>query len=241
MLELHWGIEDDDNPFAIDTDGLWRRAVPASVGGAEALALAPEDLLLHLALHTAYNHGWLQFQGGLRPLCDIAACLRRFGDQLQWDVLIQRAHAWRIHRSVWLTLMLVRDLLRVGVPPAALDRLAPSDADPALVHAATDLVLGRHYHDVLVQLPVLGRSWLTKRWHRLPRPTHWRVHAFPRCDALEKAYPSLGSSALRPLRYAAHWAALLNDVAHLSFGRETRSLVARERSRVRMLRWLERP
>src|SRR5262249_50520385 len=176
-----------------------------------------------------------------RPRCVIAACRRGFGDQLQWDVLIERAHAWRIHPSVWLTLMLVRDLLSVGVPPAALDRLAPPGADAALVDAATDLVLGRHYHDVVAQLPVLGRSWLSKRWHRLPRRTHWRVHAFPRCDALENAYPSLGSSALRPLRYAAHWAALLNDVAQLSFGREARSLVARERSRVRMLRWLERP
>jgi hypothetical protein len=238
-LELHWAIEDDDSPFAIDSEGLWRRAVPASIGGVKALALSPEDLLLHLALHTAYDHGWLQFQGGLRPLCDIAACLHHFEDQMQWDVLIERAHVWRVHPSVWLTLMLVRDLLHVDIPPAALDMLAPPGADPALVDTAINLVLDSHYRDVFVQLPVLARSWLNKRWHRLPRLTRWRLLAFPRGHSLVKIYPSLGSRALLPLRYAAHWRDLLNEVTRLPFGRDARSLVARERSRVRMLRWLE--
>jgi hypothetical protein len=239
MLELHWGIEDDDCPFAIDSDGLWQRAVPVSVGGAPARALAPEDLLLHLALHAAYGHGWLQFESGLRPLVDISACLRHFGDRLDWNVLVERAFAWRVHPSVWLTLTLVRDLLHASVPTLALDRLAPTGADRARVDAAAELVLGHHYRDLAAQLPVLARSWLTKRWHRLPRAAHWRSHALPRAEVLARAYPSLSSAPLQPLRYAAYWTDLLSDVARLLLRREVRTIGARERSRVRLIHWLE--
>jgi hypothetical protein len=239
-VELHWAIEDDDSPFAIDGEGLWQRAVPARVGGAPALALAPEDLLLHLALHTAYGHGWMQFDSGLRPLADIAACLRHFADRLDWATLTERAHAWRVHPSVWLTLILVRELFHARVPDAALDRLAPPHAHRALVDAAADLVLGHHYRDLAAQLPVLSRSWLTKRWHRLPRAAHWLAHALPDPAALAKAYPAM-QPPFGALRYAAHWADLLGDVARLSFAREARALAARERGRTRLLQWLERP
>ncbi|HXD06600.1 MAG TPA: nucleotidyltransferase family protein [Burkholderiaceae bacterium] len=239
-VELHWAIEDEDSPFTIDGDGLWRRAAPALVGGAPTLALAPEDLLLHLALHCAYGHGWMQFESGLRPLADIAACLRKFGDQIDWWVVTERAHAWRVHPSVWLTLTLVRDLLHVGAPDAALDRLAPPHADRALVDAAVDLLLGHHYRDLAAQLPVLSRSWLTKRWHRLPRAAHWRAHALPDATALSNAYPSARRAPLAALRFAAHWVDLLSDVVRMSIRREARALAAREHRRARLLQWLER-
>ncbi len=239
QVELHWAIEDDTSPFVIDDDGLWQRAVRCEVGGAPALALSAEDLLLHLCLHAAYGHGWLQFESGLRPLCDIAACLRRFEGRIDWPVLVARARAWRVHTSAWLTLTLLRDLLRAGVPQHVLDGLVPRPVDRALVDTATRLVLGHHYRELVDHLPVLGRSWLTKYWHRLPPPARWRAHALPGPDALATAYPSFRSGALRPLRYAAHWADLLNDVARLSFGRRGRVLVAQERSRMQVLRWLE--
>jgi hypothetical protein len=238
-LELHWAIEDDASPFSIDGEGLWQRAVPARINGAPTWALSPEDLLLHLCVHAAYGHGWRQFDTGLRPLCDIAACLRRFGDRIDWGVLADRARAWHIHPSVELTLVLVRDLLGAAVPPWVLDRLAPPRIERAVVDAATALVLAQHYGDLARHLPVLGRSWLTKRWHRLPAGARWRAHALPSGEALARVYPSLDARMLRPLRYAAHWADLLNDVARVSFGRRGRSLVAQERRRMTVLRWLE--
>jgi hypothetical protein len=241
QVELHWAIEDDDSPFAIDSDGLWRRAVRAEIGGAPALALSPEDLLLHLALHAAYGHGWLQFESGLRPLADIVACLKHFGAGLDWDIVVDRARAWGVHPSVWVTLVLVRDLLHADTPPQVLARLAPPRADQALVDTATDLVLGHHYRDLAAHLPTLGRSWLTKRWHRLPRAVHWRAHVLPSAETLGKAYPSLRLATLQPLRYAMHCVELLADIARLSFDGQARSLIRLERDRMRVLRWLEHP
>src|SRR5262249_7482159 len=141
MLELHWAIEDDDSPFAIDGEGLWQRAVPARIGGAATQALAPEDLLLPLALHAAYGHGWLQFESGPRRLVDIAACLRHFDGRLDWDVLATRARAWRVHPSAWLALTVAGELLQAQVPAEALERLAPPQAGRAQVDTAIELVL----------------------------------------------------------------------------------------------------
>lgn len=238
-LELHWAIEDDDSPFAIDADGLWHRTMRMDLGGAMARVLSPEDLLLHLALHAAYGHGWLQFDNGLRPLCDVVACLHHFDGEFDWAAAVERARAWRIHPSVWLTLTLAQRLLHAPVPPCALAALAPAHTDESLVETAEALLLGSHYRDLAAHLPTLGRAWLTKRWHRLSRARHWRAHALPRRESLASAYPRLSASALQPLRYAAHWGDLLNDVARLSFGPRGRQLLAQERSRRTLLWWLE--
>ena len=71
-LEIHWHIDRSSHPFTIDLDGMWERALPAIIAEVEALVLSPEDLLLHLCLHTCKH----KLTGGLRPFCDIAETIR---------------------------------------------------------------------------------------------------------------------------------------------------------------------
>ena len=71
MVELHCAITYADSPFTIDMDGVWERARPVRMEAVEALAMHPEDLLLHLCLHLAYQHGFDAMS--LRALGDIAA------------------------------------------------------------------------------------------------------------------------------------------------------------------------
>lgn len=56
MVEVHWTLLKEDEPFTIDADSLWERAVPARIANLDALALSVEDLVLHLCLHLAYQH-----------------------------------------------------------------------------------------------------------------------------------------------------------------------------------------
>ncbi len=56
MVEVHWTLLKEDEPFTIDADALWERAVPARIANLDALALLLEDLVLHLCLHLAYQH-----------------------------------------------------------------------------------------------------------------------------------------------------------------------------------------
>jgi hypothetical protein len=240
-IELHWSIEDDGAPFRIDEEGLWSRAVGVRVAGAQALALAPEDLLLHLCMHAAYGHGWLQFDGGLRPLCDIAFTVRALGSDIDWDTLAARAADWGVQPCAWLALGLAQELLAAPVPPSTLARMAPPQGGPRMHGVARDLAFGRHYEALRRQLPVLGRAWLDKRWHRLSRAHRWRVHLWPPAAALARAYPSITGSASAPLRYAAHWAELAAEGVRVSLVGNVHRLAARERQRQALLHWMERP
>ena len=136
-LEMHWHIDRPSRPFAIDLEGLWERAVPARIAGVETWMLAPEDLLLHLCLH-ACKHG---LTGSLRPLCDIAATIQRYGPTLDWEQLQTRAAHWRVTPYVYLPLHLARDLVGAAVPEACLMALKPEHFEPRLLNWATAALL----------------------------------------------------------------------------------------------------
>ncbi len=239
MLEIHWAIEDDGSPFDIDIDGLWRRASEMRLAGVPTLALAPEDLLLHLCLHASYSHGWLQFSGGLRPLCDIALTVRHYAGRFDWEAFVHRADTWRVRNCVWLTLVLTRDLLRAAIPGDILDRLAPATLDAGWVETAKCLTLGAHYTELSATLPALGRNLLTRQWRRLPRATRWRRQLLPERGTLAAAYPSLGAGPLTPLRYVAHWVDFTSDCVRAFFAPHARALLEQERSRLALIGWLE--
>lgn len=132
-FEVHWSLCRLNQSYSIDTGELWGRAAPVSMAGVAFFGLAPEDLLLHLCLHTSYQH---EFIFGLRPSCDIAAVIERFGDGLDWEAVCERAQRWRWQRGVWLALRLAVELVGAAVPPAVLARLQPADADDRLVAVA---------------------------------------------------------------------------------------------------------
>ena len=236
-VEVHWNIEDDESPFAIDVDGLWARAHPARIAGVSVLALSPEDLLLHLCLHTSYNHGWLQFEAGLRPLVDIGATLWHFGNRIDWDVFGRRAVEWKVQRCAWLTLKLADYLLAATAPDEIMSALVPEGVNRTVVDAAVMLILGNYYADLTRALPALGRRWLIKRRQNLSKQAWLRRALWPGPEALRAAYPSLRG---RPrLRYPFHWIDLTRDALRVSFGREGRRLSSCERTRMTLAGWLE--
>lgn len=70
----------------IDSDGLWKRAVPTRVGGIEALRLSTEDKPPNLCLHTALYHGLAHARGN----DDILNVLRQ-RDNVDWAEFTKRA------------------------------------------------------------------------------------------------------------------------------------------------------
>lgn len=70
VLELHFSLTSCPGLFTVDHQAAWSRRVP--VASTSMFRLADEDLLLHLALHTAFQHGFVageyhyrDFQQGL--------------------------------------------------------------------------------------------------------------------------------------------------------------------------------
>jgi hypothetical protein len=134
-FEIHWHIERPGSPFVIPIDDLWSRARPIRIEGVATLALAPEDLLIHLSLHASYHHRYAR--APFKALLDVAAVIARFGDEIDWAALCANANAWGAGRFVFTTLELARAVLKVPVSPrviAALHR-EPGDAEMVAVAA----------------------------------------------------------------------------------------------------------
>jgi hypothetical protein len=133
IVELHWGILEEDAPFAIDVDGLWQRAIPARIADSDVLALDLEDLILHLCIHLTYQH---RLGGGVKYLYDIAEVLRRFEGQIEWQQLAVTAKEWGAERVIWLTLRLLQETTVTEVPPEVLQQLLPVTPAPGIVEEA---------------------------------------------------------------------------------------------------------
>ena len=149
-VEVHWNITPPNVPVAIDMDGIWARARDTRIAGARAMAMAPDDLLLHLSVHAALQH---RFRMRLRHLCDIAVTLTRFRDSIDWDRLAAVANASGASRFVYCTLRVAESVLGAPVPPSGVDRLVREATDEAIVPIVREYFLAAS-----LELPLAYRA-----------------------------------------------------------------------------------
>ncbi len=140
LVEVHWTLLEENEPFTIDAKTLWERAMPATIAEVDALALCVEDLILHLCLHLTYQH-YLQL--GLRSLLDVALVIHKFREEIDWQKLVQIAKSWGSERVTALTLKLVETLLNVPTPAEIYSALVPEGFDSELLENARALLLNR--------------------------------------------------------------------------------------------------
>jgi hypothetical protein len=136
MIELHWRISFEEDPFDFDIDGIWKRTIPAKIAGEEGLALSIEDLILHLCFHTAYHHVLLL---GLRNLYDIREVIQHHQDHIDWSELIHLASEAGAERILALTLCLAESVLAFRIPDPTAARLAET-VDPETLKQALNLL-----------------------------------------------------------------------------------------------------
>jgi hypothetical protein len=133
LIELHWGVFPGEwlqRTANVDDDGLWARTMPATLAGQPALILAPEDNVLQVAVHIAINHN--MSSPWLRGLMDIALLARHY--PIDWDVIVQRARAWRVATALWLVLSLTVDLAGLEEAAETVRQLQPSSLRRRLIH-----------------------------------------------------------------------------------------------------------
>ena len=140
LVELHWTMLEEDEPFTIDADALWQRTLPAKIANVDALALGIEDLILHLCLHLTYQH-FLNL--GLRGLLDIALVIHNFRPEIDWQKLIRIAQSWGAERVTALTLKLVETELGIPIPVDIFTALVPEGIEPGLLEYARLQLLDR--------------------------------------------------------------------------------------------------
>lgn len=218
-VEVHTSIERPSAPFPIDHDGIWGRARPWSVGGQGLLALAPEDLLLHLCLHAAYHH---KFRIGLSALMDIALVVER--ESLDWAALAVRARQWRAAFPVFIGLELAHRVVGAGIPPAVRASLSPKRGAEAAVSIAEQTLLADRPNNRMDEDTVkhrlaspIGYMQVLDTAKGLPG---WREKAefllpylFPTRAMVEEKYPKLAGTGWVGVMRGLHWLVVLGRFA----------------------------
>jgi hypothetical protein len=149
-FEIHWNLTYPGESYSINPEELWERAKPVHINGCDVLALSSEDLLLHLCLHTSYQH---QFAFGLRPFCDIAETIAHFGPALDWQIMAEQATRWGWQRGVYLALRLAKEMAGADVVADILERLRPADMTEAVLETALAQVFTDKSFAISVPLP----------------------------------------------------------------------------------------
>jgi hypothetical protein len=137
MVEIHWDLVSPIYPFPIDSNSLWKAAVPQKISGADALILGPEDLLLHICLHSSIH----MYAAGLRDIYDIAKIIEHQALSIDWKGFVDRARRWRIGKSVFLPLVLARRLFEAELPDQVLVNMKPDDFQEDFYSTAKTAVL----------------------------------------------------------------------------------------------------
>jgi hypothetical protein len=110
-IDLHWEFNPAYFAYGPSAAEVWDRAISISVEGVEVLTLAPDDLVLFLAVH-ATKHGWINLGG----ICDFDAALRARSDA-DLPVLIDAARRTGSLRMLLTGTALAADLLGAPIPP----------------------------------------------------------------------------------------------------------------------------
>lgn len=136
-LEMHWSLLAPSSRYGDMLDEVWRSAVPARVGDADALVLSPTFALLHVCAHLTCNHA---FDFSLRALCDVVV-LAQTHPRPDWDVFVDhgRRHGWR--RGVAAALRLACEYLGAAVPAGVLAALGADTLDPGMLAEAMEHLL----------------------------------------------------------------------------------------------------
>ncbi len=166
FVEIHWSITHPQKHYHIAETGLWERAVPTRLSGIDVLRLSPEDLLLHLCVHTSYQH---EFCFGLRTTCDIAQMIQHYGGALDWDQIIKRARQWKWERGVYLALRVARESLGAAVPEEVLQFPCAEDSSKALVEAAITQIFTEREQTTLFSWHIARTGRYASWWAKLRR------------------------------------------------------------------------
>ena len=191
-VEVHHDLVPEGAPFEHDIVGLWDRSTRTRVGDLELPHLAPDDLLLHVCTHAAYND---EFRLGLPAMCDVDVVVRRLGHKLDWARLTQTANSDGRSRFVYATLRLCQKLLETPISEDVLASLHHDQVDDEVVAEVVGYVLSTTDR-VPVTLQSIGET--TTPAGKLK--TLWRG-IFPPPETLRRIYRLEPGTKLQYLYY----------------------------------------
>jgi hypothetical protein len=205
-VDVHWRLINDPR-YAwnhAEAEAVWDRAVPVTLAGEPALALAPEDLVLSLAAHLAIHHGL----SGLLWYWDLKLVLDRWAATLDGDALVMRAERWRVRRALYFVLRRLGELFAVpDVARVTAARLVPRGPRAAsvrwLVAHREDRLRGFEHVLPLLLTDSLADLLRVLRPSILPSPSWLRARYGADSVSLPRAYLAHGARMADVVRVTA--------------------------------------
>lgn len=122
VVELHWTLIDELNPFQIDITRFWDKGEEVNVNEQKALVLNPANQILHLCLHQS-KHLWKH----LRDLTDIGLVMETFAERTDWEKLYFDAKSQDLDLCVFYSISLAQKVLEISLPSDVVNILAKLD------------------------------------------------------------------------------------------------------------------
>lgn len=139
FVELHWHIVPPNQRFLLAPEDLWTDALSIDTNEASGVyLLAPETAFLSLCVHAAWQHRFSL--NSMLSLADMDRLIRDTRPGINWEALVEKASRWKIERSAYLGLRLIRRLLRTPVPDKAIASIRPAD-DSRHIEALAETLL----------------------------------------------------------------------------------------------------
>lgn len=192
IIELHWNIVTPNRPIQVDLDGLWERACLIMFDNVEVRVLSPEDLFCHVCIHACDN---LPTGLDLIPLCDLAGLIKKSGNQIDWEILIERATRWGGLKCVYLMSLLVRELLGAAPPEKIMSAIKPDDYESGFFDEALEQIFDVSPLDQLIGIRIGSLSKIKKVKGLKGKVLALLKKAFPSKDYLARFYPVSASSS----------------------------------------------
>ena len=193
-VEVHHDLAPAWAPFKHDLAGLWARSVRTRVDDLDLLHPAPDDVLLHLCAHAAFND---ELRLGMAAVCDVDALVGKVGHQLDWARLVRTANSDGRSRFAYVLLRLSRALLGTPIPEDALAELQHDPTDDEVADEAVGYVLNTR-EDMPTTVQSVGDATTPKT----KLQALWRG-LFPPPETMRRIYDLGPGNLLLPLCYAA--------------------------------------
>jgi hypothetical protein len=183
QIDVHWHAFTMPYYFErIPVEWFWERALEIDIGRASALMLDPTAQLIYLSVHyMLHNYRRLIWSH------DIALLIKRCGEQIDWDRVVEAAGEFRLSAVLADALYEVREQWGVPVPASVDDRLrgVGATARQRIILAATSRMPGSDA-GLLYGAGFLGARRKMAYWLRVTFPSagYMRTRFQVRNDAL---------------------------------------------------------
>ena len=198
VMGIHWRLF--DSPYYRDRlrlEWFWDSALAVEIEGEPARILGVEAQILHLCGHLVLHHGRGE-RWRLIWLHDVAEVIARYGEQINWEAVLDRAGSCELVVPVRLVLTRLAAEWGVAVPRWVLGQLDDLRASPE--------------QERLYAWRTSEKMGVAQRfWADLAGISGWRararyawIQAFPSRAYMEHRY-RVPSAALLPLYYPYRW------------------------------------